>query len=115
MQLNKRNLEKLIGVLQTLYKKMNDKEVINVDLKSYLNNTGDFTLPRQWVIKQNTSKDVCEWFRTKGLFSAAVTGNFRYLACDSRELSYTLINDLEDTEYIEITEEQFNKYVLNKK
>lgn len=70
-------------------------------------------LPLKWCIKQNLSEEVCKWFHQySATDSAFIEGSYIYMTFDSE----TEESDLSDTklDYIEITLEDFNKFVLNK-
>lgn len=71
------------------------------------------TIPEKWVIKQNTSEEVCQWFRQFGnTVTAKVSGYFKYLKYFNGVTSYEtqIPND-----YTEITLQQFKKHILKEK
>lgn len=69
----------------------------------------EFVLPEKWCIKQNISKEICDWFNKNGTIAARTTGAYTYL-------NYPGINgyfcDQIKPGFTEITFEQFKKYVL---
>lgn len=68
----------------------------------------EFTLPGKWCIKQSAGEEVCEWFNKKYDITSFPIGSYKYLVNDECNVYSNGIPQ----GYIEITLEQFKKYVL---
>lgn len=63
-----------------------------------------------WCIKQNASKEVCDWFRKfKRTQNAYVLGSYLYLVYCGTNSYYS---DSKPDGYTEITLQQFKEYIL---
>ena len=71
-----------------------------------------FKLPEIWAIKQSISEEACEWFsKFKATRSAKIEGSYEYMVYFSNQNRTEFFNELPEN-CVEITIEQFKKYVL---
>lgn len=71
-----------------------------------------FKLPEIWAIKQSISEEACEWFkRFPNTSSANVKGSYEYMVYFSNQNRTKFFVELPEN-CVEITIEQFKKYVL---
>lgn len=71
-----------------------------------------FKLPEIWAIKQSISEEACEWFKVfSGTRTADIGGNYEYMVYYSNQNKAEFFDTLPKN-CVEITIEQFKKYVL---
>lgn len=86
-----------------------DSKLITLDELEELLFPTEFVLPEKWCIRQNTSSEVCDWFNSQfgEVGTASIGGGFKYLSYDNGNPKYS-----SNVFGLEITFEQFKKYVL---
>ena len=97
-------------VWQTISKFENNPTILTLEQWDEIVN--GFKLPKIWAIKQSISEEACEWFsKFKATRSAKIEGSYEYMVYFSNQNRTEFFNKLPEN-CVEITIEQFKKYVL---